>query len=213
MTETATTIVTAWDIHPETEKNDRRVYVANYPIDFNTWISFGDKLDTELVRGVMRHKMAAQYRHEWIFAWLMTVLTGFVSARKLGRVLGSRTAVRITKNDGRSPDLVFVRHDNLAIIHRDAIHGVPDLAIEIVSDNDRPSDLIPLEADYRMLGVPEIVFIDPRKARVKQLRRMGDGYTETLLNEETLTFATVPGFVIQVPWLFLEDKPDPFATL
>jgi prepilin-type processing-associated H-X9-DG protein len=46
--------------------------------------------------------MVAQYPHEWIFMWLSTVLSGFVQNRQLGKVLGSRTAVKISENDGMS---------------------------------------------------------------------------------------------------------------
>jgi len=34
----------------------------------------------------------------------------------------------------------------------------PDLVIELISPNDRPSDIVVLEMDYRAIGVTEIVF-------------------------------------------------------
>lgn len=204
------------DIRPSFERFERQVYVADGPIDFATWIDLAQTLDTELVRGVMINKIAAQYPHEWIFAWLFQALGNFVAYRKLGKVLGSRTPVKITANDGRLPDLLFVRADNTRIIHDDAIYGVPDVVIEIVSKNDRPSDLIPLEADYRTIGVPEILFIDPKKKRVRYLRKIetadGTDYDESYLTTGQLTFAGVPGFAIEVEWLFSDDRPDAYTV-
>lgn len=203
--------MTELDIRPSFDVGSRKMYIADRPIDFATWLDLSQHLDTELVRGVIKERMSAQYPHEWIFAWLSRILGSFVDNRKLGKVLGSRTAVKISGNDGRLPDLLFVRADNTSIIHKDAIYGVPDLVIEIISENDRPSDLIPLEADYRDLGVPEIIFIDPRKKRVRYLLKNETDYDESFLTTGQLTLAGVPGFQIDVEWLFIEEKPDSFT--
>jgi len=200
-------------VRPHFEKFDRKIYAADAPIRFPEWLELSQTLDSELVRGVMLPKMSAQYPHEWIFMWLANTLSTFVLHQNLGKVLGSRTAVKISDHDGRLPDLVFVRQENLSIIHNDAIYGVPDLVVEIVSDNDRPSDLVPLEADYRSLGVPEIVFIDPRRKRVRQLRKSADDYDEAFLTSGELNFVAVPGFHIAIEALFADEKPDPFTTV
>lgn len=206
----------------------RKRYVAEGPIDFETWLSTSlaaDRTvpDTELVRGVMIDRMSAQYPHEWIFAWLFTVLRAYVVHQKLGVVLGSRTAVKISGNDGRLPDLLFVRSDNMDIIRKDAIYGVPDLVIELVSENDRQDHLVTLEADYRSIGVTEIVLIDPQRQRIRYLRRRDSGapthtslsndptdkaYYEMVLVDGRLELATVQGFGIEIAWLFADDKPD-----
>jgi Uma2 family endonuclease len=156
--------------------------------------------------------MATQYPHEWIFMWLASILRSYTRHLGLGVILGSRTAVKISEFDGRLPDLLFVRKENEAIIQRDAIYGVPDLVIEIVSPNDRPSHLIPLETDYRTLGVPEIVFIDPQKKRVRVVSKTEAGYDEKTLTEGRLELASVPGFWLEVAWLFADTQPDELTT-
>ncbi|HLK58469.1 MAG TPA: Uma2 family endonuclease [Chthonomonadaceae bacterium] len=200
--------MTALDISPSVEEIRRMTYIADDPIDFATWLELAQEMDTELVRGVMIDKMAAQYPHEWIFMWLASILSPFVMDRQLGVVLGSRTPIKISNNDGRLPDLVFVRADNVAIIHKDAIYGVPDLVIEIISENDRPSDLVQLETDYRTVGIPEIVFIDQRKKRVRYLQKNETDYDAVFLTTGRLEFLCIPGFWIEVEWLFLENKPN-----
>lgn len=209
--------MTELDIHPYCECGDRITYVADRPIDFATWIEIAEELDTELVRGVMIPRMSAQYPHEWMFAWLFRLLGIFVEERSLGIVLGSRTAVKIGRNDGRLPDILFVRADNTNIIHNDAIYGIPDMVIEIVSEGDRPSTLIPLETDYRSLGIPEIIFINPRKSQARVIHKNDNGnpndYEETILTAGQLTFASVPGFHIEVEWIFADDKPNAFTLI
>lgn len=198
------------EIYPSFDRIEQLTYVADAPIDFARWLEVAQSVDSELTRGVIKEKMAAQYPHEWIFMWLSSLLTNFVEYRKLGRILGSRTAVKINDYDGRLPDILFVRTENLSIIRKDAVYGTPDLIVEIVSPNDRASDLLPLEADYRGIGVPEIVFVDPQKKRVRHLRKNGDDYDEAFLTSGTLLLTTIPGFAIEVAWLFDDDKPNPY---
>jgi len=123
-------------------------------------------------------------------------------------VVCSRTAVKIGNQYGRLPDILFVRAENTGIIHKEAIYGVPDLVIEIVSINDRPSDIIPLETDYRSLGVPEIVFIDPQKRRVRLVHKTDTGYDDEYLPAGRLELSAVPGFWIEVEWLFEDGRPN-----
>jgi Uma2 family endonuclease len=153
-------------------------------------------------------RMAAQIPHEWIYMWLATLLRNFVGKRGLGVVLGSRAAVKISDHGGRLPDILFVRAENAGIIRKSAIYGAPDLVIEIVSPNDRPSDLAPLEADYRALGVEEIVFIDPQKKRVRLVQRSPAGYDDRFLTEGRIDLRTVPGFRLEVEWLFADELPN-----
>jgi Uma2 family endonuclease len=204
--------MTDLDIRPFIDTCPRRTYIADRPIDFATWLELSHRLDSVLVRGVIMERKPETYTHETTFGWLLCLLGCYVGHRKLGKVLGSRSAVKISGNDGRLPDILFVRADNTEIIHKDAIYGTPDLVIEIISENDRPSDLIPLEADYRDIGVPEIVFIDPKKKRVRYLLKSETDYDETYLTTGRLTFVGVPGFWIEVEWLFADEKPDEFTV-
>ncbi len=198
-------------IHSETNVTPRYTHFADRPIDFETWVSLSDNLDTELIKGVMVDRMAAHYPHEWIFMWLASILSQYTGKRGLGVVLGSRTAVKIDRYDGRLPDILFVRAENAAIIHKDAIYGAPDVVVEIVSPNDYRSDLISLETDYSAIEVPEIVFIDPQRKSVRLVRRTEIGeYAETVLTTGPLELRGVPGFQLQVEWLFADNPPAAF---
>lgn len=197
-----------------TEAVERRVVrFSKRPITFEAFLELSGDTDMELINGVMVEQMAAQLDHEKLFAWLFWILHGYVKQKGLGIVLGSRTAVEISTFGGRLPDILFVRQERMDIVHQKAVYGAPDLVIEIVSPNDRPSDIIALEADYRSIEVGEIWFIDQQKRLVRALRKQAEGYEEIELMAGTLRSEVVTGFALQVEWLFEDPRPNEFDTL
>lgn len=191
----------------------RIVRFSERPITFDEFLSISESPDMELVDGVMVEQMAAQLDHEKLFGWLLGILSSYVRHKGLGIVLGSRTAVEISAFGGRLPDILFVRQEHMDIVRQKAVYGAPDLVIEIVSPNDRPSDIIALETDYRSIAVPEIWFIDPSKRRIRALRKRPDGYAEEALTTGMLRSEVIPGLELEVEWLFTDPRPDEYDTL
>lgn len=197
------------------DEEPRRVYTPPQPMTFAQFLdTFGEDDDVELIDGVAVAKMAAQYDHEKLYSWLQMTLGVFIAEKKLGILLGSRTAVEITNFRGRLPDLLFVSESRRSIIQQKAIYGAPDLVIEIVSPHDRPSDVSSLETDYRGIGVAEIVFLDQRKQSVRVLR-----FDPSTSNYEeskpvtTITLASVPGFTLTVADLWADPLPSPLSVV
>lgn len=205
------------DLETEEVVEGRVVHLAKRPITFAEFLRLtGEDDDVELVNGVLVEKMAAQLEYEKLFAWLFRLTGDYVEKRDLGVVLGSRTAVEISAFGGRLPDILFVRRERLDIVQRKAIYGAPDLVIELVSPNDRPSDIIALETDYRRIGVSEILFIDSSKQRLRLLRKQPDSaedYSEQELTEGQWASATIEGLRLSVGWLLREPRPAVFDTL
>lgn len=114
---------------------------------------------------------------------------------------------------GRMPALLFVRQEHIEIVQQKAVFGAPDLVIEIVSPNDRPSHLRELEAEYFGLGVPELVFVLLQKQEIHVLHRQDTGYTKTVIADGPMTFATLPDLTLQAEWILREPRPDVFDTL
>jgi Uma2 family endonuclease len=199
------------DVHAWTE--ERRFYGSDQPISFARYLQItGDKDYVELVDGVLVEKMAAHLDHEWILTWLLSVLRIMADKRKLGMVLGSRTAVEINEFRGRLPDILFVAEARRDIVHQEAIYGAPDLVIEFPSPGDRPSDLIALETDYRHIGVLEIVFVDRRKKFIRILRKSA-GYKEIVITSGPCTFETLPDIRLQAEWLLGDTRPEAFDLI
>lgn len=148
-----------------------------------------------------------QLDHEKLLVWLLTLLNQYAEDKNSGIVLGSRMAVEISQFRGRMPDLLFIQREHFDILQQKAVFGAPDLIIEIISPNDRPSDLSALEVDYRSIGTHEILFLDQKKRRVRALRRRDTDYEEATLTAGTLDFETVEGFHLEIEWLFVEPRP------
>lgn len=168
---------------------------------------FGDKDEVELVDGVVTKRMAAQWKHEELFAWIMQICGAYVGARDLGFVAGSRSAVLINSYRTRLPDMVFIRKERMQIISDKAIQGTPDWVMQIRSLGDRDSDLMALESDYRALQVPEIWFIDQPNKRVRALRLKEDVNEVEELDSGRLHSHVIEGFWLDLEWIFADEYP------
>ncbi len=194
---------------------ERILFSTESPMDFEEYLDvfMWAEGHIELVNGVPVERMAANLFHEKLFSWLHTLLYTYVDDRNLGLVLGSRSAVKISQYGGRLPDILFIRQDQVDIAQQRAIYGPPDLVIELVSPGDRPSDLHALETDYRSVGVPEIWFVDPQKRRVRALRRREADYEVEKLSSGAVRSDSMPGFMVELAWLFDEPRPKPAEAI
>jgi Uma2 family endonuclease len=184
------------------------------PMTFEEFVRlFGEDDDIELVDGMVVQRVAARDIHEDLQGWLLLIMRGYVSAKGLGIVRGSRTAVKITEHRGRLPDIVFVRKENTHIVQEDGIFGTPDLVVEIWSPGDRLSDMLAKEADYKSIGVLEIWFVDQQRRQVRVLRKGKEGYEERVMKRGVLRSEVVEGFWVKVEWLFKKPLPNELETL
>ena len=195
------------------ETDTRIIRSADAAIDFETFLQLNENEEYELINGLMEKLMAAGWGHEQLNGWLYWLVAGYVGQKNLGVESGSRTTVYIDEFTGRLPDLLFIRRENAGIIQENGVYGPPDLVIELVSPHDRPAGICAVETHYRTIGVPEIVFIDAQKRRVRLLRKRGDKYEETALTKGEMIFETVPGFLLQVEWIFADPRPEKFTLL
>jgi Uma2 family endonuclease len=184
------------------------------PLTFEEFVRlFGEDDDVELVDGMVVQRVAARDIHEDLQGWLLLIMRGYVSAKGLGIIRGSRTAVKITEHRGRLPDIVFVRKENAQIVQEDGIFGTPDLVVEIWSPGDRLSDMLAKEADYKSIGVLEIWFVDQQRRQVRVLRKGKEGYEEKVMKRGVLKSEVVEGFWVKVEWLFKKPLPNELETL
>src|SRR5258706_12982060 len=188
---------------------EQEVWVYDHALTFEQYLTEyeGYKEHIELVRGVPKTRMAANLVHEGLFAWLFRLLGDYVEWHNMGFVFGSRTAVKITNYDGRLPDILFVRKERKEILEWMQLTAAPDLVVELNSPGDRRSDKMELEADYKSIGVPEIVFIDMGRKRIQALRKVDDGYRIDEITQGRVEFEAVPGFWVEASWLLDENRP------
>jgi len=180
----------------------QRVGVGDAPLSVSDYLRLCREDDEyELLDGVLVRRMAAQLPHEWLFQWMLRLVGGYVEARGLGVVLGSRTPVQITPYRVRLPDLLFVRTERMPILNPQALLEPPDWVMEIRSAGERDSDWVRLESDYRTIGVPEI------RQRVRALHLQAGDYTVQEASAGLLQSEAIAGFAVRLEDLFAEARP------
>jgi Uma2 family endonuclease len=112
-----------------------------------------------------------------------------------GVVLAGGTGYRLPNGNVRAPDLGFVRMEHLANVELsdDFVPFAPDLAVEILSPNDRCRELLDKVGEYLQAGTRLVWVVDPDGRTVTVYRSPTDveriGFDDTLDGEDVL-----PGF-------------------
>lgn len=151
---------------------------------------------TELVRGQLVVREPAGFRHGDIAAIVCAILVNFVRGKNLGRVLAAETGFKLFSNPDtvRAPDVGFVRQERIPNpLPRGFAAFAPDLAVEVLSPDDRPGEVLAKVADWLNAGVRLVWIIDPdrRSARVHR----ADGTVELIQESGSLHGEdVVPGF-------------------
>jgi Uma2 family endonuclease len=115
-----------------------------------------EDVKAELLDGVMVVHSPEKTRHEQDFRFLFVLMNLFAYAHHWGEVLGSMATVHLGECRKVKPDIAAVRLERAHIITEDAIEGVPDLVLEIVSESTRRYDFGEKRKVYEEAGVPEI---------------------------------------------------------
>jgi len=121
--------------------------------------------------------------------------------------------MRLDERWSPEPDLLVVREERQHLLQKQYLDGPADLVIEIVSEGDPRYEVREKLPRYREAGIPEIWLIDPLTQTVLAERREPDGYVETRLGSGRLSSTVVPGFWIEVGWLWQERLPSTLACL
>lgn len=155
---------------------------------------------SELIDGEVVQKPAPAFEHGFIQSALSFVLTLFLRAHPTG-FIGSEVR-RYLGPVGREqpfiPDLIYVDAARLRLTGAgQPFRGAPDLAVEILSPDDRPDRVAAKVAHYLLHGVRLVWLIDPETRAVTVLTAQGD--SSRLEEHETLDGgAVLPGFTVTV---------------
>jgi Uma2 family endonuclease len=82
------------------------------------------------------------------------------------------------------------------------------LVIEVLSPSNRELDLGTKWPVYREAGIPEIWFVDDKERVVLADRKVGDAYQTERISEGILTSTSIPGFWVDVSWLWADPLPN-----
>lgn len=132
------------------------------------YVKIDDNNRYEVFNGELRMVPAPSTDHQFVSRDLEFLVWNFVNKNGLGEVLDAPVDVVFDDEEVYQPDLVFIKRDRQGIIKRDAIHGVPDLIMEIVSPSSVFYDTVEKKEIYRKYGVNEywLVFPDEKAIEV-----------------------------------------------
>ena len=155
---------------------------------------------TELVRGQLIVREPAGFRHGDVAMALALQLGNYVRAHSLGRVLAAETGFKLFSNPDtvRAPDVGFVRQERIPDpLPRGFAAFAPDLAVEVLSPDDRPGEVLAKVADWLNAGTRLVWIIDPdhRTGRVHR----ADGSVTILTEAGSFDGEeVVPGFTCRL---------------
>lgn len=151
---------------------------------------------TELVRGHMIVREPAGFRHGDVAMNIALAMGQFLRANPIGRLLAAETGFVLFTNPDtvRAPDVAFVRHERIPDpMPRGYAPFPPDLAVEVLSPDDRPGEVRAKVGDWLKAGTRLVWVVDPDRRLARAYRTDGTmveiSETGTLDGEDVL-----PGF-------------------
>jgi Uma2 family endonuclease len=155
----------------------------------------------ELVEGELVEMGQPGDKHGRISKRLDKVLTNYVDEKNLGLVYGP-TGFRLAPRTVRAPDLAFVQTERVPPETDGAVEVPPDLAVEVISPNDKWSEIVAKVREYQTAGVGLIWLIDPYTPSVMIYHQNDVLHTIVGIEAELSGEEVVPGFKIAVNKLF-----------
>jgi len=163
----------------------------------------GDIGRCELVRGELRRMIPPSYEHGSVAYEIGFRLGEYVRPRHLGRVVAAETGFLISRGPDtvRAPDVGFVRAERATGPPRGYYPGAPDLAVEVLSPEDRSGEVREKVAEWLGAGARAVWVVDPEE---RALVVHEPGRTPVVLREGDILRGgdAVPGFEFPVRDVF-----------
>jgi Uma2 family endonuclease len=117
----------------------------------------------EIINGSIFMYPSPTTRHQIVLRQLSFVILDFIKHKKKGaEIFFSPYDVFLDEHSNAvQPDIVFVSAENKSIIKEDAIHGIPDMVIEILSPSNPDHDRVRKKDLYEKFGISEYWVVHP----------------------------------------------------
>ncbi len=159
----------------------------------------------EVLDGELVMTPAPYLVHQDVSRQITKLVGRHIDDNDLGTYWYAPTAVRLSKHDVPEPDFLFVRKDRLGECRsREAIHGPPDLVVEILSESTFRKDLLRKRRIYERYGVLEYWIVDPAKETVTVLTLEELAYRDSkpVRGEDLIRSKVLPALKVRAGELF-----------
>lgn len=141
----------------------------------------------ELIAGALRMMSPSGWNHGRIAGRLHTLLGHHVLENGLGEVFTAETGFLITREPDtvRAPDIAFIARENLPQEAPSEAFwpGAPDLAVEVLSPNDRTGEVDAKIHDWLSAGARLVWVVDPQLRTVTSYRSTTDVTTHSAADQ------------------------------
>lgn len=188
-------------------------------MSYEEFLAWADE-DTraEWVDGEVIEFMPTGKRHIRLVRFLITLISDYVELRGLGEVLvepfqfWTRTSQAL-----RRPEVAVLLTAHLDRFTPAAMEGVPDLVVEVISEDSEARDRDDKRREYAAAGVPEYWIVEGREGRdgVTFLALQDDGTYEEIRPDAQgrLHSRVLAGFWLDPSWLASDQLPNLYAVL
>lgn len=121
----------------------------------------------QLIEGELVMTPAPTPRHQRISSKLFKRIDAFVEKTSAGLLYYSPIDIYLEEENAYQPDIILVSTARKDIIKEDAIHGAPDMVIEILSPSTAYYDLRKKFRVYERSGVQEYWIVDPEMLSIE----------------------------------------------
>ena len=164
-----------------------------------------DGLRYELVEGELRQMSPAGHDHGRITMRLASPLAQHIEENGLGEVYAAETGFMLRTNPDtvRAPDIAFIKQERVDQVGEPKGYwpGAPDLAVEVISPNDKVSEIEEKVKEWLEAGTSLVWIVSPKIRAVTVYHSLTD--IVILTEKDMLTGGeVVPGFQYPVAKLF-----------
>lgn len=180
--------------------------------EYLAWVN--DDVRAEWVDGEVIEFMPTKKRHVVVVDYLLVLLATYVRLRQLGQVFGDLFEV-LTKGGqaARRPDVAVLLTAHVDRFTAAGMEGVPDIAVEVISEDSVARDRRDKWAEYAAAGIPEYWIVDGREGRsgVVFYELEPDGVYAEIAPDELgrVRSRVLTGFWLDPAWLAEDPLPDP----
>ena len=159
----------------------------------------------ELVRGELVKMAPASFYHSVYGGNITATLSPLVIRNNLGKVCITDPGFLLWTDPDhvRVPDFAFVSRERIEAAGEISVYfpGAPDLVVEVISPNDRYTEVEEKVAEWLAAGTRMVIVVNPRNRTVRVYRSLTD--SDLLTETDTLDGGdVVPGWQMPVADIF-----------
>ncbi|SRR5581483_7336823 len=140
------------------------------------WDTPDDGKRYEVIDGELYVTPPPVWKHQNGLANLFSILTAFIRAHDLGKIVPAPVGVVLDEHNGVQPDIVYISRERLGIISERGVEGAPDLVVEVLSPSTRARDKGVKMRRYAAAGISHYWLLDPRNDSLEAYRLGKQGY-------------------------------------